>query len=50
MKKLVLIAIAMLMVMTLAAQGSTESQKVYEMNAGTSIASGTLKSEPNELP
>lgn len=49
MKKLLVLALVLLTGFCVFAQAAQETNKVYEMNAGTSIASGTLKSESVDI-
>lgn len=49
MKKGIVLVIVLFTAFFVFAQGATETKKVYEMNAGTSIASGTLKTESVDI-
>lgn len=49
MKKVICFALIFLSVLAVWANGTTEGEKIYELNAGTSIASGTLKSESVDI-
>ena len=50
MKKFtIVLLVAFISIATIFAQGSSENEKIYEMNAGTSIAAGTSKSQSVDI-